>query len=235
MQLFALYAEGFRALSLVELGQSYAFGTTFDPFLEPEILKTREFGVNYLDDNVFLPDDTLRFKLVYFDNDYENFIARPYLGAPFTNIDNVSVSGIETTMFYDTGRVFADLNFSYYTEMPSNIGTVVSSLRQPRYSGTLTAGTRWFDERLELGGRLTFFDERQPDVGDELTLSDVPRYWQSNAIVDVFGSYNFNENTSLDFSVENIADEYYLPPLFVNRMPAPGRTFRLGFTTSFDF
>lgn len=72
-------------------------------------------------------------------------------------------------------------------------------------------------------------------MGDELTLSDVPRYWQSNAIVDVFGSYNFNENTSLDFSVENIADEYYLPPLFVNRMPAPGRTFRLGFTTSFDF
>ncbi len=235
LQLFARYSEGFRALSLVELGQSFAFGTTFNPDLEPEVLKTREFGLNYVDNDLLVDDDAFRFKAVYFDNNYENFIARRFLGAPFENFAEVAVAGIETTLSYDMGIVFADLNLAYYTELPSNLGTTVSTLVQPQYSGMLTAGTRWFDERLELGGRLTFFDERQPAIGNELTLADPDRYWPENAIVDIFGSYRLNEKLSASFSVENIRDEYYLPPLFVNRMPAPGRTFRVGLTASASF
>ena len=233
LQLFARYAEGFRALSMVELGQSFAFGTTFNPDLEPEVLKTWEFGLNYADNGVLFDDDAFRFKFVYFDNNYKNFIGRPFEGAPFENYDDVSVSGIETTLSYDMGHIFADLNVSYYNELPEQ--RTIASLEQPIYSGTLTAGMRWFDERLELGARATFFDERQPEIGGELTLVDVPRYWQANVIVDVFGSFDVNDILSVNLSVENVADEYYLPPLFVNRMPAPGRTVRAGFTTSFDF
>ena len=86
-----------------------------------------------------------------------------------------------------------------------------------------------------LGGRFAFFDERRPELGDELGLVDAPRYWPASTIIDVFGSIAFTDNLSLDFSVENVADKYYLPPLFVNRMPAPGRTYRAGFTASYDF
>lgn len=39
-------------------------------------------------------------------------------------------------------------------------------------------------------------------------------------VVDIFGSYRFNGNLSANFSVENVTDEYHLPPLFVNRMPS---------------
>ena len=232
LQVFARYAEGFRALSLVELGQSFGFGPGFDPDLEPEVLKTWEFGANYLDNDLFFANDALRFKLVYFQNDYENFIGRPFEGAPFRNYDDVSVSGIEATLSYDMGRVFADLGLSYYTDLPSDIRTI-ASLEQPRYSGSATAGTRWLDEDLELGGRATFFDERRPQIGDELGLVDVTTYWEANTIFDVFGSYRVNDNLAFDFSVENVMDKYYLPPLFVNRMPAPGRTARI--STSIQF
>ena len=231
-QVFGRYAEGFRALSLVELGQSFAFGTGFDPDLEPEVLKTWEFGVNYLDNDLFFANDALRSKVVYFRNDYENFIGRPFEGAPFRNYDDISISGIETTLSYDMGRVFADLSLSYYTDLPDDIRTI-ASLEQPVYSGTVTAGTRWFDEDLVLGGRATFFDERRPELGDELGLVDGGRYWASNTIFDIFGSYRFNDHLSVNFSIENLLDEYYVPPLFVNQMPGPGRTARISATIQF--
>ena len=232
VQLFARYAEGFRALSLVELGQSFTFGPGFDPDLEPEVLKTWEFGANYLDNDLFFPNDAFRFKLVYFQNNYDNFIGRPFEGAPFQNYDNVSIAGIETTLSYDMGRVFADLGLSYYTDLPSDIRTI-ASLEQPKYSGSATAGTRWLEESLELGGRVTFFDERRPQLGDELGLVDFTTYWEANTIFDLFGSYRVNDNIAFDFSVENVMDKYYLPPLFVNKMPAPGRTVRIGATIQF--
>ena len=232
LQVFLRYAEGFRALSLVELGQSFAFGTQFDPGLEPEVLKTWEVGLNYLDNGLFFEGDVLRSKFVYFDNEYENFIGRPFEGAPFANYDDISVSGIETTLSYDMGHVFADLNLSYYTKLPEDNRTI-ASLEQPVYSGSLTTGTRWLDENLELGGRVTFFDERRPEFGDELGLVDVGRYWEANTIFDVFGSYRFNDHISIDFSVENLMDKYYLPPLYVNRMPTPGRTVRISATIQF--
>ena len=231
-QLFARYAEGFRALSLVELGQSFAFGTTFDPDLEPEVLKTWEYGFNYFNSDLLFPNDVFRLKLVYFQNEYENFIGRPFEGAPFRNYDKVSLSGIETTLSYDMGRFFADLGLSYYTDLPNNIRTI-ASLEQPKYSGSLTAGTRWLDESLELGGRATFFDERRPQSGDELSGVDSNVFWEANTIFDLFGSYRVNDNIAFDFSVENVMDKYYLPPLFVNKMPAPGRTARISTTIQF--
>ncbi len=231
-QVFGRYAEGFRALSLVELGQSFGFGPGFDPDLEPEVLKTWEFGFNYLDNGLFFANDALRSKVVYFHNDYDNFIGRPFEGAPFENYDDISISGIETALSYDMGRVFADLNLSYYTELPDDVRTI-ASLEQPEYSGSLTAGTRWLDESLVLGGRATFFDERRPEDGDELGPVDVTTYWASNTIFDIFGSYRFNDHLSVNFSIENLLDEYYVPPLYVNRMPAPGRTARISATIQF--
>ena len=128
--------------------------------------------------------------------------------------------------------MFADFNVSYYTELPDNVRTI-ASLEQPEYSGTLTAGTRWFDESLVLGGRMTFFDERRAQNGEELASVDVTTYWASNTIFDIVGSYRFNDHLSVSFSVENLLDEYYVPPLYVNRMPGPGRTARISATIQF--
>ena len=239
LQFFAQYSEGFRALSLVELGQTFAAPVIVNPDLEPEVVKTWEIGANYLRDGVFFDDDALRAKLVYFNNDYDNYIAR--VGELdvrdrsfffFENVPDVTVSGYEASLGYDAGRVFADLNVNMFDQ---DFDTFTqASIQQPEYAGTVTVGTRWFDESLTLGGRLTFFGELpMDDVLESTVFSEARFYWSSQEIFDLFGSYEINDHLTLGFSIENVMDRYYMPPLFVSRIPAPGRTFRVHFTARF--
>ena len=236
LQFFARYSEGLRAASLAELGRS---STGFpNPNLKPEVLKSWEVGGNYMRDGLLFEDDFFRGKLVYFDNDYDNFVARQvFLDAPeglvFINLPDVSTAGFEMSLSYDMGRAFADFNFTHFTELldaPTQI-----SAEQPEISGTLTLGTRWLDEKLELGGRLTFFNELQlPDERDPANFwPKRNNYWHGQQIVDLFGSYQVNDHLTFGFSVENVTDVYYVPPLFVSRIPAPGRTFRVHLTAKF--
>ena len=240
LQLFAKYSEGFRVPSLVELGQTVLGPVTVNPDLEPEIVKTTEVGINYFDSGVFFQNDLLRTKLVYFNNDYDNFVARvgevetQQGGSNFfyENVPDVTVSGYEASLGYDAGRVFADLNVNFFDQdfdTPTQI-----SVQQPEYTGTFTLGTRWFDEKLELGGRLTFFGELpMDDVLESTVFSEARYYWSSQEIFDLFGSYQVNDHLALGFSIENVTDRYYMPPLFVSRIPAPGRTFRVHLTARF--
>ena len=237
LQLFAQYSEGFRALSLVELGQTFDGPVTVNPDLKPEVVKTKEFGINYFDNGVFFQDDAVRTKLVYFRNDYDTFITRTgFFDSPYTpevffyeNVPDVTISGYEASLSYDMTRVFADLNVSIFNE-PLDL-PAQASIQQPKYAGTLTLGTRWFDERLTLGGRLTFFGK--PNVDGDLNASQYYYYWTDQRIVDLFGSYEVNDHLALGFSVENVMDRYYVPPLYVSSIPAPGRTFRVYFTARF--
>ena len=233
LQLFAQYSEGFRALSLVELGQTYNAPVIVNPELEPEVVKTWEVGVNYLKDGLFFEDDALRAKLVYFNNDYDNFVARTGVQGSrffFENVPDVTVSGFEASIAYDAKNIFVDLNFSAF-DQPFDIPTQ-ASIDQPEYAGTLTVGTRWFDEDLELGARLNAFGE--PNEGSGSTFfGDEFFHWSSQEIVDLFGSYKFNDTVAVGFSVENLTDQYYVPPLFVSRIPAPGRTVRVNLTAHF--
>ena len=236
LQFFARYSEGLRAASLAELGRS-STGLP-NPNLKPEVLKSWEVGGNYMRDGLLFADDLFRGKLVYFDNDYDNFVARQvFLGTPeglvFINLPDVSTAGFEMSLSYDMGRAFADFNYTHFTELldaPTQI-----SAEQPEISGTLTLGTRWLDEKLELGGRLTFFNELQlPDERDPANFwPKRNNYWYGQQIVDLFGSYHVNDHLTFGFSVENATDVYYVPPLFVSRIPAPGRTFRVYFTARF--
>ena len=244
LQLFAKYSEGLRAPSLVELGQTFSDGLVgVNPDLEPEVVKTWEVGANVLRNNVLFNDDLLRMKFVYFRNDYESYITRTGVAEGegvnltffYQNIPDVAISGYEASIHYDTRRFFAEINFNIFDEQfllatQANIG-------QPKYSGTVTMGMRFLDGDLELGGRLTFFDERSDDDGIIEAGFGLEEfyYWKAQEIVDVFGSYRFNDNLALGFSVENIADTYYVSPLKVSGIPSPGRTFRVNLTSSFEF
>ena len=233
LQLFTQYSEGFRALSLVELGQTFNGPVTFNPDLEPEVVNTWEVGLNYLRDGLFFQQDALRLRLVYFDNDYDNFITRtgfidqPGIGTffVFENVPDVTVAGVEASLFYDAGRAFVDFNGTYLTELFD--APAQASIAQPEYSGTLTLGTRWLNENLQLGARLNFFsDSSEYEPG-------FVRFWGGEEIVDLFGSYQLSDQLGLGFSVENVSDVYYNPPNMISRIPAPGRTFRINFTAAF--
>ena len=234
LQFFAQYSEGLRAPSLVELGQTVYGPVTVNPDLEPEVVKTWEVGMNFLRDGLFFDDDAFRAKLVYFNNDYDSYITRTGIldsrqGGSiffFENTPDVTVSGYEASLFYDMGRVFADVNVNIFDE-PFNM-PAQAIIEQPEYAGTATVGTRWFDERLVLGGRVNFFGE--PSLGNQ---SYWQAYWPSQEIFDVFGSLELSDNFALGFSVENVTDRHYITPLYVSRIPGPGRTARVNFTATF--
>ena len=237
LQLFAQYAEGFRAPSLVELGQTYNGPVTVNPDLEPEVVETWEVGANVIRDSLFFDGDALRAKLVYFNNDYDNFVTRTGLvdsrqgGFVFfyENVPGVAVSGYEASLSYDVGRVFTDLNANIFDE-PLDVPTQ-ASIDQPEYAGTVTLGTRWLDETLVLGARVNFFGE--PNVDGPLEVGFTSNYWAANEILDLFGTYRVNEHLAVRFSVENVNDRFYTAPLFVSRIPAPGRTGRLNLSWQF--
>ena len=106
-----------------------------------------------------------------------------------------------------------------------------SSFVPPKYAGSVTLGGRFFDQALTIGARLTFAGERAADA----TLNSVtlPYVWEPYAIVDLFGSYKFAEEATLNFSAENLGDRYYVDALGNAYMPAPGRTIRSGMTLRF--
>ena len=237
LQLFAQYSEGFRAPSLVELGQTYDGPVTVNPDLEPEVVETWEVGANILRDSLFFDGDALRAKLVYFNNDYDNFVTRTGFVKSrqggffffYENVPDVTVSGYEASLSYDVGRVFADLNANLF-DAPLDVPTQ-ASIDQPEYAGTATLGTRWLDETLVLGARVNFFGE--PNVDGPLEVGFTSNYWAANEILDLFGAYRVNDHLFVRFSVENVNDRFYTAPLFVSRIPAPGRTGRLSLSLQF--
>lgn len=76
IQLYALYAEGWRPPSLRE--SAFILGTTLvpNPDLDPEVSRNYEVGLNVLRHDLLRDGDTLRFKAAYFDNTYEDYITR---------------------------------------------------------------------------------------------------------------------------------------------------------------
>ena len=132
------------------------------------------------------------------------------------------------------GRVYSSLSLNYFTE-PLDAPTQIS-IEQPEVSGSLILGTRWFDEKLDLGGRMTFFSELDiPDVRDPRNgfWPEGRNFWHGQQIFDLFASYEVNDHLAFGLSVENVTDRYYLPPLNISDIPAPGRTARVDFTARF--
>lgn len=99
----------------------------------------------------------------------------------------------------------------------------------------MTVGTRLLDDRLTLGGRMTY-------SSGPTELLDKP--WQTGAttsqvryenvtVFDGFMAYAINEDSVFRASVNNITNRYYIDPLAQSFMPAPGRTIRASLALKF--
>ncbi|MGK6314132.1 TonB-dependent receptor domain-containing protein [Neorhizobium sp. DT-125] len=253
-QVFAQYKEGYRAPSLRELYWEL-YTLQINPDLQGEVSKNWEFGFNVLQDNVLTAGDKLGFKASYFRNRYDNFIVTDNVpgsfGAAqhFTNIDRANYHGIELSATYDTGIFFAEGAFTKYLTAEyctpergcytPQLNDVLANVTPanyvpPDWSGSVTAGFRMFDEALTIGGRATFSSVRSgsswPPTNSGFGLIGLQYTWPEFVVFDLFGSYKFSEDTMLNFSVENLTDQYYYGPLSTTGMPSPGRTARITFT-----
>lgn len=249
LDVFATYSEGYRPPAIMEnaasgthIGSSGQFYIP-NPYLKPEESTTWELGANLMADDVFLGGDTLRVKAVGFHRTVDHYISLAHVSTvplQYTMINagkESVIDGFELEANYDAGAFFiggsytrmnADIDTTYdyhYVIIPGVIeGTMESEgglvvFIPPEHKASLEAGIRLYDERLQVGGRVTYSG---PTVyrGAVGYQSDVDGF----TVYDVFGSYAFNEKTKLNFAVNNITDAAYADVLGNPNYGAPGRT-----------
>jgi hemoglobin/transferrin/lactoferrin receptor protein len=104
----------------------------------------------------------------------------------------------------------------------------------PKKSGSVTLGTRWLDEALTVGSRVTYTGKRATELGNATSGGYTAGIeWSQYTLVDIFASYKINEDTTFDFNIDNLTDVYYMDALTLGLMPSPGRTFRASLTAKF--
>lgn len=229
---------------------TFVLGTTLqpNPNLLPERADNYEFGFNVLKDGLVRDDDSFRMKFAYFNNSYDDYIVRTSINnnnrSPYhwDNIHSAKFKGVELSLKYDMRTFFIEGALTRYTDVEycltadscvaSGIGTDYgANYVPPKLWASLSAGARFFDEKLVVGARVTHFSERA--INHMTSNVTNPTLWPETTIVDLFGSYEVNDNFSINVSAENIADKYYLDALSINTVPAPGRTIKAGLTAKF--
>ncbi|MGO3742875.1 TonB-dependent receptor domain-containing protein [Kerstersia sp.] len=177
----------------------------------------------------------------------------------FSNADSYQASGLELQSQYDNGWVFADLSATHYLKtrtcdaafaanlrakadryMPTQdtpdctpgsfMGSYTNTQNPPKYAVNLTLGSRWLDQRLTVGSRMTFTSGPTERMEEPWQNGDTtPQLiYHPVTLVDAFLSYQFHKQAAVNVSLQNITNRYYLDPLAQSMMPAPGRTLRLG-------
>ncbi|MGY2291614.1 TonB-dependent receptor domain-containing protein [Pseudomonas sp. SDO528_S397] len=255
------YNEGVRMPSLFESTLGLFTAAVPSEGIKPERSKNWELGVSTLKNDWWVDGDTAAAKLAYFNNKIENYITRDYQdisAGNLLNVDSFTVKGLELQTSYDRGRVFADVSATYYLNAKTCAPQLAQKLRDdgtpskdcvdggfpgsytntqnpPKYSINTTLGSRWFDNRLVLGGRMVYNSAPTAKLdkawNNGITTNQV--YYQKSAIYDLFASFEIVKGTQVDFAVQNLTNVYYLDPLAQSFMPAPGRTLRTGLTVKF--
>lgn len=243
-QIYAQYQTGIRPPSLREVSMTRG-EQLFNPDLDAENARNFEVGVNFLRENLFKPGDEAKLKLAYFDNKTYDYIGREYENARMIlfNYDYVQFQGVEFSGGYDAGWGFVDFGINYYTGFNACLddGACIDYTLQadyltnqvpPEFTASLTAGLRFWDDRVTVGGRVTYVGERLAELyqGEDDLYFFVTKAWAPYTVVDLFGQWKINDHLTLDVGVQNLLDAYYVDALNNTDMPAPGRTITLGLT-----
>nr|WP_277606378.1 TonB-dependent receptor [Acinetobacter sp. NIPH 2699] len=112
----------------------------------------------------------------------------------------------------------------------SFMGSYLNTQNPPKFSTNLTLGTRLLNQSLSLGSRYSYTSG---------PMSTLNKPWQTGAttsqmkyesvhLIDLFADYEMSKNVVVNFSMQNLTNRYYLDPLALSYMPAPGRSMSLG-------
>ena len=251
-QLYVNYSNALRFPSTVE---SMGVFTVIQPDLAPERGNNWDIGANLKRNDVFQSDDTLMMKLGYFNWDIKNYISREWWSSPLGyssmrihNIDRARFSGLEFSSRYETGGFTVDLSANYYIDAEfcrtadscgnkSLYGDYATNHVPPKYSVDLTLSQKMLEDRLTLGGRVSYIGPRAIGHGD-VTATGASEFisqtrWKPYALVDVFAEYKVTDSLTATARIENLTDQYYVDPLGLVNQPGPGRTFYAGLTSTF--
>lgn len=248
LQLFASYRDAVRMPALLEATRGFIMSA--DPALRPERAHDWEFGANFTHRNILSDGDDLGLKLVYFDNDIEDYISRRYNTSTYSmfifNIDRAKFAGLEAAANYTNGGFSLDASATRYTHIafcrrnePCRESSLAADYATnhipPEFSLNLLVAQKLLDDRLTLSGRVSHVGKRM--VPFETTGSGASPFiaaipWDPYTTIDLFASARVAKGIDLEVAVENVGDVYHVEPLSLGLVPAPGRTVRLGITAA---
>ena len=249
LQFYATYAYSMRPPTAAEM--FYPGGHNFDgtgdpinnnPNLVPERQKGLDIGVNLSGDDLFTSGDKGYAKIGYFRNRISNYITYAFDEdgkAKWVNLPGTTkMQGVEFEGGYDMGRAFANLSLTIAdTKQPvgegAGFGNDVGTL--PDDFATLDVGTRFFEQRLTLGGRVRYVGDSIQVFFNQKDTMQRPAY----TLIDLYGSWKINDNFRAFFSVENLLNKSYwtansgTSDIFTGITNGHGRTIIIGATARF--
>ncbi|MBS7540976.1 TonB-dependent hemoglobin/transferrin/lactoferrin family receptor [Ancylobacter lacus] len=257
---YGTYAEGYRAPSVTEAlisgshpafftGGSAPFAFVPNPGLQAEVGKNKEIGVNIKKDDLFVSGDRLRIKASYYQNDVDNYIELVTYGDPaciysvrgrcvayngyslaqYQNVEEARLRGFEFEGTYDARRWFLGLSGQTTdgeVTAGADAGQPLSTV--PPDQITTTLGFRFLDERLTIAARWTAVAAvTASDLPDNAVYDPTPSF----NLVSLYAGYQWNPDTLLRLSVENLLDEQYTQ--YQTFLPSAGLTVKAGITVRF--
>lgn len=91
------------------------------------------------------------------------------------------------------------------------------------------------DQKLTLGGRLSYTHTPIARMNQpwHKIVTTYQKYYEEVQTIDIYAKYSVSDQLEYNFNVTNLTDQYYLDALTQSYMPAPGRTFSMGFEYKF--
>ncbi|HIE4215253.1 TPA: TonB-dependent receptor domain-containing protein [Proteus mirabilis] len=267
VRFYGRYTEQLRLPNLFEdtSGFSGSKARYYGFKLKPERAKSSEFGVVVDFTHWLNIERHADIKINYFKTNIENVFDRD-ANWQIRQLEKQILEGVELQARFDNGFIFFDTALVYshknkvcdenaFYELDASglsgikncitggyPGGFLRTSMQPKYSVNLHLGTRWLNDKLELGSRWLYSSEvenkdekwlKENLPNSYFGLNNNPMRWAKVFTIDAYATYQYSPNLSFEMTGSNLLNEYYIDPLTRSGMPAPGRSLRLGVTAQF--
>lgn len=261
------YARAYRFPSMFE--STIGFSASLNPLVDLKPERISSWEAAFIQDlrplfNLRGDGQHADIKLTWYHNTTKNIIERTN-NLMFSNLDKQVIAGFELQARYDNGSFFTELSAGHMTTNKACDESVAATLdpsrgrapdcvkygflagflltqATPEDSVNWAVGGRFFDRRLEVGGRLIWYSGYDnPQLAQFTDVTDcvgpcglnIPYTWGEIITLDAYARFRINDRFSAELSGLNLNNRYYLDPLSRSMLPAPGRTVRLSLTGRF--
>ena len=206
--------------------------TTFSHQSEKGV--TREVGLSFDQVALLTADDALRAKLTGYET-------RIWDGTTYSNIDDVTIKGVELELSYVTGDWYGDFNGSWAEGEVTDWINGASAASEdyfkwvPAHSARFTLGRRLMNDQLDLSGEVlhAWAQSRTTDTNAAYYPGTIPT--DAYTVYGVSAAYTPDEGALAGYefrvAVENLFDETYKP--YLSTRNATGRNFKLSVAKTF--